>query len=90
MRIIAEIPHPIFKVTVFQMNGKLSVKLEKNLLEQTYKFRDGSGIENMENVHAFLTDAFYEEADNLFSQMHKNRYQSLLSAHPEDEFDTII
>ncbi len=90
MRIIAEIPHPEFKVTVFQMNGKLSVKLEKNLLEQTYKFRDGAGIATVEDVKSFLTEALYLEVDHIFSLMQKNRYQGLLSAHPEDEFDNII
>lgn len=37
MRIIGEIPHPIFKVTLFAWNGKYLVKAELGSLEQTYK-----------------------------------------------------
>jgi len=90
MRIIAEIPHPELKITVFQMNGKLSLKLEKNLLEQTYKFRDGSGVNALADIEALLTEDFLSKVHSIFSDMAANRMDGLMSAHPEDEFDTII
>ena len=37
MRIIADIPHDACKITVFAWNEKYLIKLEKDMLEQTYK-----------------------------------------------------
>ena len=37
MRVVAEIPNPEMKITVFSWNGKYLIKLEKGPLEQTYK-----------------------------------------------------
>ncbi len=37
MRIIADIPHEACKITVFAWNEKYLIKLEKGMLEQTYK-----------------------------------------------------
>jgi hypothetical protein len=37
MRLVGEIPHPDCKITLFNWNNRYLVKLEKGLLEQTYK-----------------------------------------------------
>jgi hypothetical protein len=37
MRIIADIPHEACKITVFAWNEKYLIKLERGMLEQTYK-----------------------------------------------------
>ena len=37
MRIIAELPHPEFKISILNMNDKFIVKIEQGSLEQTYK-----------------------------------------------------
>jgi hypothetical protein len=40
MRIIAELPHPEFKITLFNMNQKYIVKFEQGQLEQSYKLSE--------------------------------------------------
>lgn len=40
MRIIAELPHPDFKITLFNMNQKYIVKFEQGQLEQSYKLSE--------------------------------------------------
>lgn len=40
MRIIAELPHPDFKITLFNMNQKYIVKFEQGPLEQSYKLSE--------------------------------------------------
>ena len=35
MRIIAELPHPDFKISILNMNQKYIVKIEQGTLEQT-------------------------------------------------------
>jgi hypothetical protein len=40
MRIIAELPHPNCKITLFNMNQKYIVKFEQGQLEQSYKLSE--------------------------------------------------
>ena len=40
MRIIAELPHPACKITLFNMNQKYIVKFEQGQLEQSYKLSE--------------------------------------------------
>lgn len=40
MRIIAELPHPECKITLFNMNNKYIVKFEQGQLEQSYKLSE--------------------------------------------------
>jgi len=56
MRIIGTIPHPDFKITVFKMDNRLSVKFERGLNEQTYKFRTNNELQNFEDMQR-LVDA---------------------------------
>lgn len=69
MRIIDEFDAGQIKITVFQMNGRISIKAETGLMEQIFKFRDGSGIENAADARRFCDQAFLEQVDALFSQM---------------------
>lgn len=40
MRIIAELPHPSCKITLFQMGQKYIIKFEQGQLEQSYKISE--------------------------------------------------
>ncbi len=40
MRIIAELPHPDCKISLFQMGQKYIVKFEQGQLEQSYKISE--------------------------------------------------
>lgn len=48
MRIIAELPHPDCKISIFNMNQKYIVKFEQGTLEQSYKLSEldlsGGGV----------------------------------------------
>jgi hypothetical protein len=48
MRIIAELPHPNCKISIFNMNQKYIVKFEQGALEQSYKLSEldlsGGGV----------------------------------------------
>lgn len=54
MRIIAEVPHPACKISVFYMNQKYIVKFEKGNCEQSYKISELdyviTGIEDIKKV----------------------------------------
>lgn len=48
MRILAELPHPDCKITLFNMNQKYIIKFEQGQLEQSYKLSEldlsGGGV----------------------------------------------
>jgi len=48
MRIIAELPHPECKISIFNMNQKYIIKFEQGSLEQSYKLSEldlsGGGV----------------------------------------------
>ena len=70
MRVVAEIPHPDFKITVFSWNNKYLLKLERGMLEQTYKISemDVTGDEDVKNL---LTEDFLKAVGDIFLQMRR-------------------
>lgn len=92
MRIIGEFDLDQIKVTVFKMNERISLKFEYNLLEQTYKFRDGSGINSMEDIRNFCSQNTMTHVKEIFKNMAESRSSALsaLINILEDEFDIII
>jgi len=89
MRIAREWNHNDIKVTVFVMNGRYSVKLEKAILEQWYKFRDGQ-VDSLDTLVTVLDDRFYDKAESLFSEMARNRADLIKPLETSQGFDTII
>ncbi|MBC7919928.1 MAG: hypothetical protein H7Z75_02460 [Ferruginibacter sp.] len=68
MRIVAHIPHPQCKITVFAWNGKYIVKIETDTLEQTYKVSE-SDVAGEEALKKLLDDAFLEGVMKRFAEM---------------------
>jgi hypothetical protein len=67
VRIVKEIPHKQFKITIFSWNGKFQIKIELDQYEQVFKIneQDVEGIDDVVNMldtdflkttmHRFLT-----------------------------------
>lgn len=68
MRVIAEIPHPAVKITLFHWNGKYLIKLERGNLEQTYKVSE-LDVTGEQEVRAMLDESFIAAVVELFDQM---------------------
>lgn len=90
MRIVGEIVHPSYKITIFKMNERLSVKIEDKLLEQIYKFRDGMGVYTPDDVEAFLTDGFMKEVDETFVRMRSSLLRGLEKKNNLDDYPNLI
>ncbi|MBC7745657.1 MAG: hypothetical protein H7096_11190 [Flavobacterium sp.] len=78
MRVVAELPHPVCKITIFSMNQKFIIKLEKGIYEQTYKLAEMDLTGGINDVFKILDDAFMAEAGVRFNQMRMdfmNAYQ---------------
>ncbi len=69
MRVIAELPHPECKITIFSMNQKFIIKLEKGVFEQVYKISEMDVTEGVNGVFKILDDQFMKNVSERFRQM---------------------
>jgi len=69
MRVIAELPHPDFKITIFSMNQKYIVKMERGILEQTYKISEMDILDGVNGVFEILDEAFLKTVTERFVTM---------------------
>jgi hypothetical protein len=68
MRIIAEIPHPECRISIFSMNQKWIIKLEKGPYEQTYKVSE-LDVATLEEVKNIINEDFIIGCLNRFEEM---------------------
>jgi len=70
MRIIAELPHPDCKITLFNMNQKYIIKFEQGQLEQSFKLSEldlsGGGANE---IFQMLDDEFMDTVIARFKTM---------------------
>lgn len=69
MRIIAELPHPDFKISILNMNHKFIVKIEQGVYEQTYKVAEMDLTEGVNSVFELLDEAFLKTVAERFLAM---------------------
>ncbi len=72
MRVIAELPHPEFKITIFSMNHKFIVKIEKGVLEQSYKLAEMDLTDGVNSVFEILDEEFLKGVSARFMDMGKD------------------
>jgi hypothetical protein len=91
MRIIGNIDHPRLKISVFRNDNRISIKFENALYEQTFKMKES--ITNTDDATRFVDDAFCENVEKVFIQMHQNKIEAMQRFLPpvdNDFFDEII
>ncbi len=69
MRVVAELPHPDCKITIFSMNQKFIIKLEKGIFEQIYKLSEIDIPDGVNGVFQILDAEFMKTATERFDQM---------------------
>jgi len=72
MRIIAELPHPDCRISIFAMNGKFIVKFEQGSLEQSYKIPESDVTGGVDGLLERLDDAFIQKVVERFAGMRKS------------------
>ena len=75
MRVVAEIPHPEVKITVFSWNGKYLLKIERGPFEQTYKISEMDILEDAE-VQKLVDEPFIASVLERFSGMAKSLHEA--------------
>lgn len=70
MRVVAELPHPECKITIFNMNQKYIVKFEQGTLEQSYKLSEldlsGGGVNE---IFQIIDETFISTVIDRFKTM---------------------
>ena len=69
MRIIAELPHPEFKITIMMMNQKFIIKLEQGSLEQIYKIPEMDLTDGVNSVFELMDEPFLKTVGERFLTM---------------------
>ena len=72
MRIIAELPHPEFKISILNMNSKYIVKIEQGSFEQTYKIAEIDLLDGVNSIFEILDEAFLKTVAARFMEMRKD------------------
>lgn len=93
MRILGELKHPRLKITILQMNNRISIKFENGQYEQTYKFREHDAIKNLQDCEKLVDAEMLAEVESTFQKMHQSKMGSFnrnILSSIEDEFETII
>lgn len=69
MRIIGEIAHSAYKITAMKNEGRLLLKIENGLLEQTFKFRATEELNNMSQIALLCSADLLKTAAQCFELM---------------------
>ena len=69
MRIIAELPHPECKISIYNMNQKFIVKLEQGTYEQSYKIAELDLTGGVNELFQLLDEEFMTTAIERFKTM---------------------
>jgi hypothetical protein len=78
LRIIAEIPHALCKISVFYMNQKYIVKFEQEQLEQSFKISEiDFVITGIDDIKKIVSEIFINEVLERFSAMKDQLNRSL-------------
>jgi hypothetical protein len=76
MRIIAELPHPEFKISILNMNRKFIVKIEQGSYEQTYKIAEADLLDGVNSVFELLDEEFLKTVATRFTVMRSDFKQT--------------
>ncbi len=76
MRIIGQIDHPVFKITVMQLGDKYVLKIEHALMEQTYKIREADEVRGFNDVSKLVDEQFLKECIDRFQSMNASLFES--------------
>ena len=72
MRVVAELPRPDCKITIFSMNSKFIIKFEKGNLEQTYKLAEIDLLNGLNGVFELLDEEFISSVVSRFERMNED------------------
>lgn len=76
MRVVGQIPHPACYITIFAWNNRYLIKVETDMLEQTYKI-DELDISSEEDLYKLIDETFIKSCIEQFRVMENILHQSM-------------
>lgn len=90
MKIVGHIEHPTYKLTILDMNNRLSLQIEDGDLVQTFRFRDGL-VEKPTDIHSLVDEMFLSRVATSFIQMKVSKREALANlVKGDDDFPDLI
>ena len=93
MRIIGTLPHPSLKISVFKMDGRISVKFENASYEQTFKLGDDERYGDLDAVCRWADANLIESVLARMTDLHQSRLAAdarAFTKSSDPEFDDIL
>lgn len=75
MRLLKDVPHPNFKIQIFNYNAKYIVKIELDRYEQIFKV-DELEVNSLDDVERMITNELLVASFHRFIEMRKNWTES--------------
>jgi len=75
MRLVRELSHPDFKITIFSWNNRYLIKLEQGILEQTFKVPE-MDVAGEDELFSILDAEFLQRANSRFMEMGQSLYEA--------------
>ena len=76
MRIIGDINHPIYKISVFKSGERTIIQIENGHFTQQYKFNDGEIVQDLATAQYYFTIDFLSNIDIIFNMMNNAKTQN--------------
>lgn len=76
MRVVADIPHPRYKIQVFNYNAKYMVKIELGQFEQVFKIPE-SDVAGLAEVERMVTETLLKNSLDRFLTMRSDWEEAL-------------
>lgn len=80
MRVIGEVPHEGCKITIFAWNNKYLIKLERGLIEQTFKVPEME-VTGDDDIQKMLRGNFMYKAIARFDEMEASLIEAMESLY---------
>lgn len=77
MRVVAEIPHPEFKISIFAWNKKFILKIEVGPYEQAFRINEEMVGGDIEKVKEMVTEEFLKDFRTRFLAMREDLNNAL-------------
>ena len=85
MRIVGEVPHPIYKISILHHNHKFTLQIESAATSQTYTIREGNDVHNVKDVISRVTPQFLKLVDKAFLGLSDNLIELMKQDQKMDE-----
>ncbi len=71
MRVVGEIPHPVYKITLFLYQDRWTIQIANGPYQFRTSMMQVAGLESIEEIHQFINEPFLLQARDLFAQIHQ-------------------